>query len=423
MSKFLTIPVADGNSLTHAALHNSNQLSGLTAGTNYVCYALAAPSESFTATGEPLTVPDPETLPEGSATVQVVVGAEAYELTVPAGTATLAINGAIYAFDTADIIGKAPVILAPAAAGPVVRDTTDTVTYRTAPFLYDPAGGVPVVTLRTVRDGEVLASGDSYAIKAHDRIAGFSVRQEVVNAYGVQMSDTEILPPLPYTESLLPFSGNVALIKSDGIQTGGASNVLVVANMVLNARSGYIFRCGTNGLRAYFQTNSFGRLFAGNTAGSLIYNFVSWYSDTEALTPGDRVCLLLYVKSTGYAQIATYRNGQVITASTRKATNLTPKLSVADSLSFGYRSSTEKAISGGYYDMRIWADIPADVDITSAAGVGQFIDAAGVAKHPMIANSLHGQPRVWLPGTVAEANALVNLGNGGAFTSKTGTFA
>lgn len=48
MAKYLTIPVADGDSLANAKIHNSEALSGLTNGTSYQCFRLSEASTAFT---------------------------------------------------------------------------------------------------------------------------------------------------------------------------------------------------------------------------------------------------------------------------------------------------------------------------------------------------------------------------------------
>lgn len=60
MPKFLTIPVADGDSLTNARIHDGETLFGLTNGTSYLCYRLSEPSHDFTpAAGETTLDPNP----------------------------------------------------------------------------------------------------------------------------------------------------------------------------------------------------------------------------------------------------------------------------------------------------------------------------------------------------------------------------
>ncbi len=48
MTKYLTIPAADGDSLANAKIHSSETLSGLSNGTSYICYELSEASSAFT---------------------------------------------------------------------------------------------------------------------------------------------------------------------------------------------------------------------------------------------------------------------------------------------------------------------------------------------------------------------------------------
>lgn len=428
MSQYLTIPLEDGVSLANARLHAQNLLTGLTTGTTYTCYRLLPGSAAFVYSGEAVTVDDPgtESGPGESVTLQLTSGNESYALNVHEGVGTLEINGLFYAYDTADIIGKPPFLLAGPTTTETVKDISavEAVQYQTGAYLYDPAGGVPVVTLRTVRGSDVLGEGVDYAVTVFDRVAGFSVRQDVVNAWGQGVGTTEIIAPLTPQKTVLAFDGSHALVKSDGIQAGGAESLLIVANAVLQERSGTLFRDpGGTKLRAYFASEV-GRIYASNLNGTKLLNYAGWYS--QDLVAGDNVCMMVYMNASGFSQMACYRNGTQIGSWSRASSALGVKLDTTDVLTIGYTnfgSRKDYSIKGGYRDFRIWTDLEAAVDVSSQSVASCFIDETGAARHPTIGNTLLGKPRIWVPTDPAQANALINLGTGGDFTAKSGVFA
>ncbi|HEY0214475.1 MAG TPA: hypothetical protein VGC40_12965 [Paenirhodobacter sp.] len=362
-------------------------------------------------------------------TIQLANDTHSYELSVAEGAGTITINGVSYTYDTADIIGKAPMILfGPRTALPLPADlsTLTSVDYVTGPYLYDPAGGAPVVTLSTRRGDEVLGAGPNYAPTDFDRISGFSAQQNVVNGWGKSAALTEIVAPHPYTPAKLSFTATHALIKSDGIQPGGADSMLIVANMMLEERSGTIYRdtLGTK-LRAYFTSQS-GRAYASDLNGGLLLNYNDWLKPADPFTADDNICLMLYMNTPGYAQIAYYRNGQKVRASSSTRSAATEKLDTTTVLTIGFTdfgSYKDYSVKGGYWDFRIWTDLAEVPDLGTPSVASCFMTDSGTAKHPDIANARFGTPRIWLPTMPAQANALVNQGSSGNFTSKKGTFA
>ncbi|MFC3060260.1 hypothetical protein [Paenirhodobacter populi] len=367
--------------------------------------------------------------PEESVTIRVADDGRSFELTVAEGTGTIGINGTSYAFDTAEIIGKAPVILAPpttAAALPEDLAELTSVDYVTGPYLYDPAGGEPVVILRTIRGDEMLDLGPDYAPTPFDRIAGFSVRQEVVNGWGEGTATSEVVAPVAHAPAVLTFTRTSALRKADGIQAGGADSVLIVANTVLERRGGTLFRDPTGGkLRAYFSSGM-GRLYASNLNGNKLLNFDGWFNTAIEIAEGDNVCLMLNLRSSGYAQVQSYRNGQVVASTSRTIASAAGKIDTSVMLTIGYTdfgSSKDYSIEGGYQDFRIWTDLAEEIDISTSSFAYAFMDETGAARNPALANDLFGTPRIWLPTDPAQANALVNLGTAGNFTAKSEEFA
>ncbi len=431
MSLYLTIPVADAISLANATVHQGNALTGLTAGVSYACYRLVEAAAPFTYTGEAVNVSDGgEASSDGNVTLVLANDGQSYEMTVAAGVGTVAVKGQLYAFDTTDILGKAPLILGTpgtVAPLPAALSDLDTVSYAAAPYLFDPSGGVPVTTLTTVRAGQILGQGADYAVTAFDRIAGFTARQNVTNGWGTGTAQKAIVAPLAYTPGTLTFGSTHALVKGDGILAGGADSLLVVANLKPESRTGSLFRDSTGDkLRAYFSSN-IGRIFASNMNGGRLLNFDGWYSGNAGLETGDQICLMLHLRAaTGLVQVMSYRNGAVVTSTSKTSTAKGGKLATADKLAIGYTNFggwSELSVKGGYQDFRIWCDLPENIDITSPAVADWFIATDGSAKHPSIANSRLGVPRIWMPTEATQANALMNLGTAGDFTSKSGTFA
>ncbi len=428
MSKYLTIPAADGDSLANAQLHTSNALTGLTTGTSYICYQLSQTPQTLTYTGEEVTM-SVAARAEGDVSITVAADNTSYILSLNAGANTIEINGLLYAFDTADVIGQAPLILTdPLNSATSIDDLSmlTQVDYTPAPYVYDPQGGVAVMTLTTLRDGVTLGTGTSYAPTDFDKIAGFDLQQDVVNGYGLTATATQIVPPLPYSGIMLPFTGNEALAKSDGIQANGADTVLIAVNATLQDRTGTIFRdpSGAN-LRAFFNA-SVGRLYAADMNARQICNYDSWYPTTEPLSESDSIGLLIYLKSSGYVQFVTFRNGTAITSLSRTKTGTDSPINTTQTLTVGmtdFGGSKDYSIKGGLWDFRIWTDVPTTLDVSAANFVSMFMDGTGTAKHPSIANTFLGMPRIWLPTDATQANALVNLGTAGNFTQKLGTFA
>ncbi|RWR08150.1 hypothetical protein [Paenirhodobacter populi] len=378
-----------------------------------------------TENGTPLA----DAAPNGeSVTISVTQDGAGFDITVPEGAGTIEIGGVSYAFDTADILGQAPLILgAPTTAAPVPEDLSllTGVDYVVAPYLYDPAGGVPSVTLTTLRGDETLGTGAGYALTEFDRISGFSVRQDVTNSRGVGGAVAAIVAPLPYEPTRLTFGATHALVKADGVQPGGASTILAVVNAVLDERGGTFFRdaSGTR-LRAYFSSQS-GRVFTSNMDGKLLLNFSEWYAPTEPFEAGDRICLMIQARP-DFARYISYRNGALLKTWSRSYSGSTAKIDTTEPLTIGFTdfgSWKDYAIRGGVEDLRIWTDVAEDIDITTNSFAALFMDDTGGAKHPDIANTVFGQPKIWLPTDPAQANALVNLGTAGNFTSKLGVFA
>lgn len=424
--KFLTIPVADGDNLSNARIHTSETLEGLQNGTNYICYQLSESSVSF--------APGAVNAGLGSGqSVNVAIGEDAYELIVPEGTSTIMINGTAYDFNTADIIGKAPLILSvPTVTGEPVAG--ETISYAPAPCLYDPAGGVPQTLLRTVRNGIVLQTGNSYTVDGFDPLGGISLRQETVNAYGVTTAETEVLSPPTYAPTPLVLSGARALLKSDGVQSGGATSLLAVMTYRLDVNDGTLFHMGdpsgTEHLIFYFgEKNSDGRTFVRDANGGLIINYEKWITKSQMPGTTDKLCLLIYVQNTYYTRYALYRNGTLLQSFKRSGSVTGKMVSSAKPLAIGARNTIYSSgnvgnyLKGDCFDMRIWADVSGTVDITTEAVARNFIDAEGAPRHPDVANYLYGTPKIWMPLDPAQANALVNLGSAGNFTSKKGTFA
>lgn len=422
MSKYLTTPIEDGSSSGHAQLHDQNvstdPASAATDSGSSLAERSALEGAAVTFSEEPASV-----------TIRVSDNGESFEMTVAEVPCTVVINDVPYAFDTSDIIGKGPVILSsPTTAEDLPEDlsTLTGVEYVTAPYLYDPSGGAPAVTLSTLRGDEVLGDGAQYAPTDFDRIAGFSVRQKVVNGWGESLALSEIVAPLAHSPALLPFTATSALIKSDGIQPGGADSVLIVVNATLEDRTGTLFRDPSGvELRAYFSSG-IGRAYASDVDAGRLLNFNSWYSATDPFETGDRICLMTYLRVPGYAQIALYRNGQLVRASISTRSTASAKIDTTNALTIGHTdfgSYKDYSIKGGYQDFRIWTDLDETPDISTSGIASCFLDDAGDAMNPAIANTRFGMPRIWLPTDPAQADALVNLGTAGNFTSKKGTFA
>lgn len=428
MSLFMTIPTASGLSLDDARLHTGNLLEGLTAGESYICYHLLPSGAPFVYTGVPVLQDEPA-LPEGSVEIALAQDGASYQMTVAEGVGTVEINGQTYAFNTREILGKAPLLLGAPAADVAKEEATtaETVNYTAAPYLYDPAGGTPVITLSTLRSDEVLGTGAHYAPTAFDRVAGFRLRQEVVNSLGVGTAETEVLAPLSYATDGLTFGKTHGLIKADGVQPEGAGSLFVALNVRPQDRAGTFFRDTTGiRMRAYFNGGS-GRVFVATTDEKRLLNYSEWYAPGDPFEAEDNVCLLIEARP-DFSRFASYRNGQFLRTWSRNHTNVTTKIDTTLPFNigltdFGVGVRKDYAFEGTLMDLRIWTDIEQRPDVTSKAVAALFIDETGAPKHPAIANMLFGMPRIWVPTDPAEANALVNLGAAGDFTGKTGDFA
>lgn len=423
MARYLTIPIADTD-LRNARIHQGATLSGLNNGSGYVCYRLSEVSADFTPNTQ-------ANLEDNVQTVAVTLGDASYNLSVPAGAAVLKINGTEYRFNTADVIGKAPLILA-APSVPSGAPTTAgaSLSYTPSPFLYDQAGGEPVFVLRTVRDGAILAEGGSYTLSALDAVAGFSAQQDVVNAYGVSTVEGQILAPRAYAAPSLVFDGSQGLTKSNGVQAGGADSLLIAVNF-----SGFTKSASNKALFYSYDTKNFSRAVTPSSSsgsvgglhilrmgGAVMINNASVLPAEYTPTAQDRLLLLVYANVSGAWNYATYLNG-VAVRSQRGVTSGSGKISTAAEWTFGSANGSLSFV-GNIHDLRIWTDVSAsEVQTASSVTCGYFTYATGAAKDPEIANLVYGAPKIWLPANKTDANALVNLGTAGAFTSKRGSFA
>ena len=423
MAQYITIPVADGRDLSNARIHDGALLSDLNNETGYVCYRLSEASARFTPSAQS------DLLAEGQA-VHVALDDEAYELTVPTGAAMVKINGVEYAFNTADVIGKPPLILGtptvvggmPATAGPI--------SYKAAAFLYDPSGGKPEILLRTVRDGAIRAQGDGYTLTDLDMIAGISAQQDVVNAYGVSTIETELLAPRAYSAPALVFDGSQRLDKADGIQAGSASSILIAVNLTGYTRRAadqtlfysYDTRNAANATLPRSGTDRPGRLTLLRAGGAPIINFKTFIPADCAPLATDRLLVLIQGHVDGTWSYNVCLNGISINSQTEKLPT-SGALSTATAWLFGANAGSGGLI-GSVNDFRVWTDIPgAAVDTTARINFGNFIHANGLAKDPEIANRVYGTPRIWLPLNASEANARINRGTAGNFTALKGVFA
>lgn len=363
-------------------------------------------------------------------TVAIVLEGSVHELDLPAGAAVLTINGQDYGFDTADVIGKAPLILAGATATALPTVAGATVAYQAGPYVYDPAGGVPEIALRTVRSGAVLEEGWSHVLTGLDLVAGFSTAQDVVNSFGVSTRVQEVLPPKAYTAPALAFSGTQRLVKADGILPGGADNLLFAINFSgfsrLSGNQSLFFSLdGASASRLVLpsaNSGSVGGLNILRAGGNLVINNAAIFPKEAVVAKTDLFLALLHVRVSGVWNLTVYRNGSVFQALSGSTAG-TAKLSTAQEWGIG-RDTAGSPLYCTIHDYRIWANVADSAVATATTPVaGYFIDGSGAARHPDIANTAYGAPRLWLPGTATAANALVNLGAAGNFTSRLGSFA
>ncbi|RWR29815.1 hypothetical protein D2T29_13590 [Sinirhodobacter populi] len=364
--------------------------------------------------------------------VSAGLGDAAYELTLPEGTATLTINGAEYGFDTADVLGKAPLILGqPTVQGTIPETLPGTLEYLGAPFLYDPAGGQPRILLRTVRNGATLGEGGQYDLQELDLIAGFDLRQEVVNGYGARSTETTLRDPVTYATPGLAFTGTQVLNKIDGLQPGGAGSMLIAVNL-----TGYTRQSGNQTLlystaggsmfRVALPSNasgSVGGIHVARVGGSLILNNSPVMPADCFPVATDNLLILLYADAGGVWNYSVYLNGVSVKSASGQSTTSSALLSTENPWVFGTSNNTY-TLRSRVTDFRIWTDIPAAAVVTSAYETrSHFIDDNGAARHPDIADTVYGQPRIRMPLDSDEANALINMGTAGDFTSKQGAFA
>lgn len=371
--------------------------------------------------------------------VSVVAGESAFSVTVPYGDFSVTVEGTTYNLNTADIIGKAPVILrdatlsgmsTPVAAG-------DTVSVATSPYIYDAASGIPVVQYYFNRDGLILATGTSYTLTSLDVLAGIVVEQQVINAGGVGSRRTTVSEKPAYTATPLVFSGSQYLRRTGGAGVDPDEVVIAItATNLTNAKllsGNALFSAdtvkGSARTHSYTSANSTtgaiqGTMRVENTNGNtLAYN--SFVEPTEYppydLAVTDKVSWLFSFNKTGaYSQVMTV-NGVVKVLRNGAMTPTVTQIDMSHAFTFG-------AANGRYakfdlLDGRVFCGTGIWRDFSQIYNRALFINEVGDPTHTLVANAAFGQPKIWIPLNAADANALVNLGTAGAFTSKNGTFA
>lgn len=427
MEKYLTIPVVDGTDLSNARIYDGLPPATSGDGAEHICYQLSE-----------VSAPAPMAMSASAAStavVQVGLGKSVYELILPEGPAVLNINGTEYSFDTADVIGQTPLILgSPSVQGEIPNVTPGVVDYQPAPFLYDPAGGQPQILLHTTRDGSILDTGSQYALKDLDLIIGFDLRQEVVNGYGASSVETTLRDSAEYTTSGLQFTATQALHMADGILPVGAHNMLIAVNVTGFTRypghtqsifysneSGQMIRINLPSQSAL--TPNYGDINIARTDEKRLILYRPLLSPDTPVDSDDYILILAYIDATGPWNYSVCLNGQTMTSTSGTGSNNGSLLSTARPWMFG-TNNAGTPLRSRTLDVRIWTDISAGPVATSLRTTqGYFTHETGAPRHPDIANTIYGQPRIWLPTTSAEANALVNLGTAGNFTSKQGVFA
>lgn len=371
--------------------------------------------------------------------VSVVAGESAFSVTVPYGDFSVTVEGTTYNLNTADIIGKAPVILrdatlsgmsTPVAAG-------DTVSVATAPFIYDAASGIPVVQYYFNRDGLILATGTSYTLTSLDVLAGIVVEQQVINAGGVGSRRTTVSEKPAYTATPLVFSGSQYLRRTGGAGVDPDEVVIAItATNLTNAKllsGNALFSAdtvkGSSRTHSYTSTNSTtgaiqGTMRVENTNGNtLAYN--SFVEPTEYppydLAVTDKVSWLFSFNKTGaYSQVMTV-NGVVKVLRNGAMTPTVTQIDMSHAFTFGAANGRYAKVD--LLDGRVFCGTGIWRDFSQIYNRALFINEVGDPTHTLVANAAFGQPKIWIPLNAADANALVNLGTAGAFTSKNGTFA
>lgn len=408
MADFLVIP--NGGNLGAGQVISGALLTGLAALTAYQIFKLSAPRTFVTSTS-------------GDTPVSIVVDGDSYAISVPAGVSTITIGGVDYEIDTAEILGQPPVILTDPAVDPAEFGAGDTVTYIAAPYVYDPAGGAPVLSFDTRRSGTAVGSGASYVVTDLDAALGFEARQTVVNAHGVSRRSADLLGPAEYLATPLVFTGQQ--ISGPGYFDGLTGQQLMVATFGLadratEAQPMYSGRGGsdenarinmTSGhVQLWTKTNVDAStrevIFSGNN--NLIY-------PANATTRADKITFITSLGTAVARQVALI-NG-VLVAQAEKSTRA--PYSWPSSTLFRVGASN---LTFDLYDLRIWSGAEAvdDYDIREADVCGLFVAADGDVRSPDLANGVFGVPLIQLPTDPAQANALVNLGTGADFTGITG---
>lgn len=323
------------------------------------------------------------------ALLSLAEGTSSYVGTVAAGAFQITVGGVTYDLNTADILGQAPVIL----AGMTITDSNggsvvagDTLTGAYGAVVYDPTGGVPVITSRVFQGVTDVAAGPSRVVTSLDIASGLTIRQQAVNGYGTRTRDTQMLAPATFTPNLVTFSSTAQITSPNNLGADSDSILIFVAGRanafttnnrnILHLDSANTIQINTSGQLRILMTDP-----AGANAFTGIFS-------NNGMTAGDDFALL-FAFHQGSTRAGVKRNSGSFVSQTFTVAN-TPKR-LASTPSIGATKTPNNYYNGnGLRRLAVWRNVGSLIDVTTTTVQDNFFASDGTIKNPFLAQNAYG---------------------------------
>jgi hypothetical protein len=360
-------------------------------------------------------------------TISGLVGAFTIEITSGPFAGTYPATGT---YNQADFIGQPPLILAdPIRTGTLSAGQLQTMTL--GPVLYDPGPSVLAQTASWQVLGAEVSDTLTYTLTSGDLTTGVQFTQSASNFYGSTSRGINAVNT-SYVPNAIVFNGtNSQLVKSDGIADTNSDTLFGHFCVRLNATTQqYVFASTGDDFRLSFAATTLApALVCRNTANTSLGNPSFPGGGAPSITTGTIVHVLTQhdVRSSlgatgGLVRMAVWHGGTVYVTNFAGSVTTAALIDLATSLTVGSSTGSSNRLNGDVFRAALWAGVTIP-DITNPTVQANFWQSDGTPRPVSLANTLLGaSPVTMLAETAADANALVNPGTSGAFTSKTGTF-